>query len=213
MYSINVQIHYYIYTHTHIHIYYYYSEALCFLSLQVEYLLKKICMAISIELNCVELEDFFSQDTVQQSGITVWVFLEMMNSGKITKGIDQSVTSMAIEEVYREIVGDVLKEVGRGRSSSPFFHETPVSLSPWLCAGFMQGYLWKKGQLRRNWKERWFTLRPSNLSYYTSEDRKECQGNIALDGNCCVEVSSRKIFPATHFFGFIVFFLKQGDLL
>ncbi|KAL7398258.1 hypothetical protein ABVT39_006873 [Epinephelus coioides] len=127
---------------------------------EVEYLLKKVCMAMSIEFNCVELEDFFSQDSVQQSGITVWVFLEMMNSGKITRGIDKSVVSMAIEEVYREIVGDVLKE----------------------------GYLWKKGQLRRNWKERWFTLRPSNLSYYTGEDRKDCQGNIVLDGNCCVEV-------------------------
>ncbi|XP_040009608.1 differentially expressed in FDCP 6 homolog isoform X2 [Xiphias gladius] len=127
---------------------------------EVEYLLKKICMAMSIEFNCVELEDFFSQDSVQQSGITVWVFLEMMNSGKTTRGIDKSIISMAIEEVYREIVGDVLKE----------------------------GYLWKKGQLRRNWKERWFTLRPSNLSYYTGEDRKDCQGNIALDGNCCVEV-------------------------
>ncbi|XP_018521662.1 differentially expressed in FDCP 6 homolog isoform X1 [Lates calcarifer] len=126
---------------------------------EVEYLLKKICMAMSIEFNCVELEDFFSQDSVQQSGITVWVFLEMMNSGKISRGIDKSIISMAIEEVYREIVGDVLKE----------------------------GYLWKKGQLRRNWKERWFTLRPSNLSYYTGEDRKDCQGNIALDGNCCVE--------------------------
>ncbi|XP_029291859.1 differentially expressed in FDCP 6 homolog isoform X2 [Cottoperca gobio] len=127
---------------------------------EVEYLLKKICMGMSIEFNCVELEDFFSQDSVQQSGITVWVFLEMMNSGKLTKGIDKSITSMAIEEVYREIVGDVLKE----------------------------GYLWKKGQLRRNWKERWFTLRPSKLSYYTGEDRKDCQGNIDLDGNCCVEV-------------------------
>ncbi|KAM8755674.1 differentially expressed in FDCP 6 homolog isoform 1-T1 [Acanthopagrus schlegelii] len=126
---------------------------------EVEYLLKKVCMAMSIEFNCVELEDFFSQDSVQQSGITVWVFLEMMNSGKITRGIDKSIISMAIEEVYREIVGDVLKE----------------------------GYLWKKGQLRRNWKERWFTLRPSNLSYYTGEDRKDCQGNIVLDGNCCVE--------------------------
>ncbi|XP_022597350.1 differentially expressed in FDCP 6 homolog isoform X1 [Seriola dumerili] len=126
---------------------------------EVEYLLKKVCMAMSIEFNCVELEDFFSQDSVQQSGITVWVFLQMMNTGKLTKGIDKSIVSMAIEEVYREIVGDVLKE----------------------------GYLWKKGQLRRNWKERWFTLRPSNLSYYTGEDRKECQGNIALDGNCCVE--------------------------
>ncbi|AWP09619.1 Hypothetical protein SMAX5B_014802 [Scophthalmus maximus] len=127
---------------------------------EVEYLLKKMCMAMSIEFNCVELEDFFSQDSVQQSGITVWVFLAMMNSGKTTRGIDKSIISMAIEEVYREIVGDVLKE----------------------------GYLWKKGQLRRNWKERWFTLRPSNLSYYTGEDRKDCQGNIALDGNCCVEV-------------------------
>ncbi|XP_051281318.1 differentially expressed in FDCP 6 homolog isoform X2 [Dicentrarchus labrax] len=127
---------------------------------EVEYLLKKVCMAMSIEFNYVELEDFFSQDSVQQSGITVWIFLEMMNSGKITRGIEKSIISMAIEEVYREIVGDVLKE----------------------------GYLWKKGQLRRNWKERWFTLRPSNLSYYTGEDRKDCQGNISLDGNCCVEV-------------------------
>lgn len=69
-------------------------------------------MAMSIEFNCVELEDFFSQDSVQQSGITVWVFLQMMNSGKISRGIDKSIVSMAIEEVYREIVGDVLKEVG-----------------------------------------------------------------------------------------------------
>lgn len=79
--------------------------------LQVEYLLKKICMAMGIELNSVELEDLFAQDSVQQTGITVWVFLGMMNLGKITKGIDKSVISMAIEEVYREIVGDVLKEV------------------------------------------------------------------------------------------------------
>ncbi|XP_041701376.1 differentially expressed in FDCP 6 homolog isoform X2 [Coregonus clupeaformis] len=99
---------------------------------EVEYLLKKMCMAMSVELNCVELEDFISKDTVQQNGFTVWSFLEMMNSGK--------------------------------------------------------GYLWKKGQLRRNWKERWFTLKPSTLAYYTSEDRKERQGNIPLDGDCCVEV-------------------------
>uniref|UniRef100_A0A6Q2YIW5 PH domain-containing protein n=1 Tax=Esox lucius TaxID=8010 RepID=A0A6Q2YIW5_ESOLU len=127
---------------------------------EVEYLLKKMCMAMSVELNCVELEDFISQDAVQQNGFTVWSFLEMMNSGKLTRGINQEITSMAIEEVYREIVGDVLKE----------------------------GYLWKKGQLRRNWKERWFTLRPSILSYYTTEERKDCQGNIPLDKNCFVDV-------------------------
>ena len=68
-------------------------------------------MAMSIELNCVELEDFTSQDAVQRNGFSVWGFLEMMNSGKITRGIDKDITSMAIEEIYREIVGDVLKEV------------------------------------------------------------------------------------------------------
>lgn len=51
-----------------------------------------------------------------------------------------------------------------------------------------QGYLWKKGQLRRNWSERWFTLKPSVLSYYMSEERKEKKGSIALDKHCCVEV-------------------------
>ncbi|KAL4645857.1 hypothetical protein GN956_G9657 [Arapaima gigas] len=127
---------------------------------EVEYLLKKICMAMSVEFNFVELEDFISQDAVQQSGFTVWAFLDMMNSGKLTRGVSRDSVSMAIEEVYREIVGDVLKE----------------------------GYLWKRGQLRRNWTERWFTLRPSTLSYFASEDRKDRKGNILLDGNCCVEV-------------------------
>ncbi|XP_064156355.1 differentially expressed in FDCP 6 homolog [Anguilla rostrata] len=127
---------------------------------EIDYLLKKVCMAMSVELNCVELEDFISKDSVQQRGFTVWVFLELMNSGKLTRGIDADVVSMAIEEVYREIVGDVLKE----------------------------GYLWKKGQLRRNWVERWFTLQPGTLAYFTSEDRKERKGNITLDRNCCVEV-------------------------
>lgn len=51
-----------------------------------------------------------------------------------------------------------------------------------------QGYLWKKGQLRRNWSERWFMLKPSVLSYYMSEERKEKKGSIALDKHCCVEV-------------------------
>lgn len=142
---------------------------------------------MSIEFNCVELEDVLSQDTVQQSGITVWVFLDLMNSGKITRGVDKDITSMAIEEVYREIVGDVLKEV---REPSAVWFLVPglswgKMMWPLWC---LQGYLWKKGQLRRNWKERWFTLRPSYLSYYTGEDRKDCQGNIVLDESCCVEV-------------------------
>ena len=74
-------------------------------------MLKKIFMATSTELNCVELEDFLSQESVVQNGFTVWAFLTMMNSGKMTRGIAKEIISMAVEEVYREIVGNVLKEV------------------------------------------------------------------------------------------------------
>lgn len=94
-------------------------------------------MAMSIEFNCVELDDFFSQDSGHQNGITVWVFLQMMNSGKITRAIDKSIISMAIEEVYREIVGDVLKEVGRQKSapSVPLF----MSVTLYVCIDLDSG--------------------------------------------------------------------------
>ncbi|XP_005988477.1 differentially expressed in FDCP 6 homolog [Latimeria chalumnae] len=127
---------------------------------EVEYLLKKVCTVMNIELNCVELEDYCCQESLQQNGISVWQFLELVNSGRFIRGMNKETISMAVEEVYQEIIQDVLK----------------------------QGYLWKKGQLRRNWTERWFTLRPSSLCYFVSEDRKEKKGSIPLDKSCCVEV-------------------------
>ncbi|XP_019402295.1 PREDICTED: differentially expressed in FDCP 6 homolog [Crocodylus porosus] len=127
---------------------------------EVEYLLKKICTSMNVELNSCELDDYLSQEPQQQGGLTVWQFLDLVNSGRFLRGIEQEAVSMAIEEVYQEVIEDVLK----------------------------QGYLWKKGQLRRNWSERWFTLKPSSLSYYMSEERKEKKGSIVLDKHCCVEV-------------------------
>uniref|UniRef100_A0A8C7UQL8 DEF6 guanine nucleotide exchange factor b n=1 Tax=Oncorhynchus mykiss TaxID=8022 RepID=A0A8C7UQL8_ONCMY len=131
---------------------------------EVEYLLKKICLAMSVELSCVDMEDFISQEPVQLSGITVWAFLDFVNTGRLTRGVENDSVTMAIDKVYQEIVGNIIKE----------------------------GYLWKKGHLRRNWNERWFSLRPSTLHYYVSEDRKECKGCIELDHNCCVEVLPEK---------------------
>uniref|UniRef100_A0A8C8M5X3 PH domain-containing protein n=1 Tax=Oncorhynchus tshawytscha TaxID=74940 RepID=A0A8C8M5X3_ONCTS len=131
---------------------------------EVEYLLKKICIAMSVELSCVDMEDFISQEAVQQSGITVWAFLDFVNTGRLTSGMVKESVTMAIDEVYQEIAGNIIK----------------------------QGYLWKKGHLRRNWNERWFSLQPSTLHYYVSEDRKECKGCIELSHNCCVEVLPEK---------------------
>lgn len=131
---------------------------------EVDYLLKKVCSAMNVELCCVDMEDLYSHEAVQQNGINVWLFLDFVNSGKLTRGVEGETITMAIEEVYREIVGNIIKE----------------------------GYVWKKGHLRRNWNERWFSLRPSSLVYYVSEDRRECKGVIELDLNCCVEVLPEK---------------------
>lgn len=77
---------------------------------QVEYLLKKICTAMNVELNSCELEDYLSQEPQGQGGLTVWQFLDMVNSGRFLKGIEQEAISMAVEEVYQEVIEDVLKQ-------------------------------------------------------------------------------------------------------
>ncbi|GAB0200159.1 differentially expressed in FDCP 6 [Grus japonensis] len=153
---------------------------------EVEYLLKKICTAMNVELNSCELDDY-PQEPQGQGGLTVWQFLDMVNSGRFLRGIEQEAVSMAVEEVYQEVIEDVLKQARSphvlGHNPCPAPH--PV-FDPHIS--WVQGYLWKKGQLRRNWSERWFTLKPSVLSYYMSEERKEKKGSIALDKHCCVEV-------------------------
>ncbi|NXF57228.1 DEFI6 protein, partial [Ciccaba nigrolineata] len=154
---------------------------------EVEYLLKKICTAMNVELNSCELDDYLAQEQQGQGGLTVWQFLDMVNSGRFLRGIEQEAVSMAVEEVYQEVIEDVLKQArspqcpaAQTPSCPPTLFLIPVSRA--------QGYLWKKGQLRRNWSERWFTLKPSVLSYYMSEERKEKKGSITLDKHCCVEV-------------------------
>ncbi|KAL1251922.1 hypothetical protein QQF64_019718 [Cirrhinus molitorella] len=129
---------------------------------EAEYLLRKISSVMPVELTCVELEEFLSNDVVQKDGLNVWSFLEVVNSAAVSRGLDGESIGVAVEKVYREMVGNVLKE----------------------------GYLWKKGHLRRNWTERWFCLKPGSLSYYVGEDCKDCKGVIEMDQNCCVEVLS-----------------------
>lgn len=77
---------------------------------QVEYLLKKICTAMNVELNSCELEDQLSQEPQGQAGLTVWQFLDMVNSGRFLRGIEPEAVSMAVEEVYQEVIEDVLKQ-------------------------------------------------------------------------------------------------------
>ncbi|XP_029801466.1 differentially expressed in FDCP 6 homolog isoform X5 [Suricata suricatta] len=131
--------------------------------LKVEYLLKKVLSSMSLEVGLGELEELLAQEAqaAQTSGgLSVWQFLELFNSGRCLRGVGRDTLSMAIHEVYQELIQDVLK----------------------------QGYLWKRGHLRRNWTERWFQLQPSCLCYFGSEECKEKRGTIPLDAQCCVEV-------------------------
>ncbi|KAM4017944.1 switch-associated protein 70 isoform 2-T2 [Anomaloglossus baeobatrachus] len=126
---------------------------------EIEYLLKKLTEAMGSGWQQALFEDYKISLRDQQKGLSVWDLIELIGSGQFSKGTDSTTVSMAINEVFNELVLDVLR----------------------------QGYLWKKGHKRKNWTERWFVLKPNVMSYYISEDLKDKKGDISLDSNCCVE--------------------------
>lgn len=126
---------------------------------EIEYLLKKLTEAMGSGWQQALFEDYKISLHDKQKGLSVWELIQLIGSGQFSKGTDFTTVSMAINEVFNELVLDVLK----------------------------QGYLWKKGHKRKNWTERWFVLKPNVISYYVSEDLKDKKGDIILDGNCCVE--------------------------
>jgi len=56
-----------------------------------------------------------------------------------------------------------------------------------------QGWLTKKGGQRRNWKTRWFVLRPNEFSYYNNKKDAKPKGTIVLSG-VSVKASSHTAF-------------------
>ncbi|XP_010885715.1 differentially expressed in FDCP 6 homolog isoform X1 [Esox lucius] len=133
---------------------------LVMIPLEVEYLLKKISTAMNQEWDGKPLEDLLSQDaSVQEEGMSVWMFLDHMDTGRLLRVTSVEAFSLALDHVFLEMYHNVLKS----------------------------GYMWKKGHVRRNWTERWFVLRPSVMAYYSNEELKEKKGEIPLDQYCVVE--------------------------
>ncbi|XP_056413640.1 differentially expressed in FDCP 6 homolog isoform X2 [Hyla sarda] len=122
---------------------------------EVQYLIQKLLMTARSEMGEMELGEM----SLEQ-GVSVWQFLDLVTSPKILRSISMETLRMAIQDMYAEIILDVLK----------------------------QGYLLKKANLRRTWTERWFILKPRILSYYENEDCKEIKGSIAIDKDCGVEI-------------------------
>lgn len=91
-----------------------YNHQAFLLPLQVEYLLKKVLSSMSLELNLGELEELLAQEAQAAQttgGLSVWQFLELFNSGRCLRGVGRDTLSMAIHEVYQELIQDVLKQV------------------------------------------------------------------------------------------------------
>ncbi|KAF2977084.1 hypothetical protein EK904_007869 [Melospiza melodia maxima] len=126
---------------------------------EIEYLLKKITEAMGAGWQQEQFDHYKVALNTSREGLSAWELIELIGSGQFSKGMDRQTVSMAISEVFNELILDVLK----------------------------QGYMLKKGHKRKNWMERWFVLKPNIISYYVSEDLKEKKGDIILDGNCCVE--------------------------
>uniref|UniRef100_A0A667ZS11 Switch-associated protein 70 n=1 Tax=Myripristis murdjan TaxID=586833 RepID=A0A667ZS11_9TELE len=126
---------------------------------KIEYFLRKLTEAMGGSWVEERFEDYKLELNAKQQCLSVWELISLIGSGHFSKGIDRSTLSMGINEVYQELILDVLK----------------------------QGYMMKKGHKRKNWTERWFLLKPSTISYYVSEDLADKKGDILLDGNCCVE--------------------------
>ncbi|XP_054475504.1 switch-associated protein 70b [Anoplopoma fimbria] len=126
---------------------------------EIEYFLRKLTEAMGGSWVEERFEDYKLQLNSKQQSLNAWELIRLVGSGHFSKGVDRQTLSMAINEVYQELIMDVLK----------------------------QGYMMKKGHKRKNWTERWFMLKPNSISYYVGEDLAEKKGDILLDGNYSVE--------------------------
>uniref|UniRef100_A0AAZ3PU01 Switch-associated protein 70 n=1 Tax=Oncorhynchus tshawytscha TaxID=74940 RepID=A0AAZ3PU01_ONCTS len=126
---------------------------------EIEYFLRKLTEAMGGSWVEERFEDYKLELCTKQQCLSAWEIITLVGTGTFSKGMDRQTLSMGITEVFHELILDVFK----------------------------QGYMMKKGHKRKNWTERWFSLKLNSISYYVSEDLAEKKGDILLDGNCCVE--------------------------
>ncbi|XP_041646468.1 switch-associated protein 70 isoform X2 [Cheilinus undulatus] len=126
---------------------------------EIEYFLRKLTEAMRSGWVEEKFAEYKLQLHAKKECLTVWELIELVGISYFNKSMDRQTISLGINEVYQELILDVLK----------------------------QGYMMKKGHKRKNWTERWFVLQPNFLSYYVCEDMMEQKGEIILDQNCCVE--------------------------
>lgn len=79
---------------------------------QIEYFLRKLTEAMGGSWVEERLEDYKLQLSSQQQNLNAWELIRLVGSGHFSKGMDRQTLSMGINEVYLELILDVLKQVG-----------------------------------------------------------------------------------------------------
>ncbi len=83
---------------------------------QIEYFLRKLTEAMGGSWVEERFEDYKMQLNTKQQSLNVWELITLVGSGHFSKGMDRQTLSMGINEVYLELILDVLKQVSRSPS-------------------------------------------------------------------------------------------------
>lgn len=79
--------------------------------IQIEYLLKKLTEAMGGGWQQEQFEHYKINFDDSKDGLSVWELIELIGNGQFSKGMDRQTVSMAINEVFNELILDVLKQV------------------------------------------------------------------------------------------------------
>lgn len=87
---------------------------------QVEYLLRKLSEAMGMGWSEEKFSDYkLHQNT--KSSLTVWGLVELVGLIYFSKDVDRQTLSMSINEVFSELILDILKQVSRDVDLASWF--------------------------------------------------------------------------------------------
>ncbi|ELV13380.1 Switch-associated protein 70 [Tupaia chinensis] len=79
---------------------------------EIEYLLKKLTEAMGGGWQQEQFEHYRVNFDDNKDGLSAWELIELIGNGQFSKGMDRQTVSMAINEVFNELILDVLKQLG-----------------------------------------------------------------------------------------------------
>ncbi|XP_040985304.1 switch-associated protein 70 isoform X2 [Aquila chrysaetos chrysaetos] len=77
---------------------------------EIEYLLKKLTEAMGAGWQQEQFDHYKIALNTSREGLSAWELIDLIGSGQFSKGMDRQTVSMAINEVFNELILDVLKQ-------------------------------------------------------------------------------------------------------